>query len=166
MGATGNPRIHSVELGLASFRGRGDVVSELADASRREAAARGEGVAISIAEFAEVVHASALGRYRDALAPVPWAVAHDEFPWSQLVLTEFIEAAARGGERDAATAALERLSERARASGADWALGIEARSRALLSEGEVAETLYREAIDRLGPVPYRRPAGTDAPGLQ
>jgi DNA-binding CsgD family transcriptional regulator len=46
--------------------------------------------------------------------------------------------------------ALERLSETTRASGSDWALGIEARSRALLSDGETAERLYREAIDRLG----------------
>jgi DNA-binding CsgD family transcriptional regulator len=78
------------------------------------------------------------------------AVTHDEFPWSQLVLSEFVEAAARGGARDAAAAALDRLAERARASGTDWALGIEARSRALLSEGAAAESLYRESIERLG----------------
>jgi len=49
-----------------------------------------------------------------------------------------------------AAGALERLSDSTRASGSDWALGIEACARALLSDGEIAERLYREALDRLG----------------
>ena len=65
-------------------------------------------------------------------------------------LAELIEAAARSGVPELAADALQRLSATACASGTDWALGVEARSRALLSEGETAETLYREAIDRLG----------------
>ena len=69
------------------------------------------------------------------------------FNWS---LAELILAAARSGRTDRATDALERLSEMTRASGSDWALGIEARSRALLSEGANADRLYREAIERLG----------------
>ncbi|HET6868665.1 MAG TPA: LuxR C-terminal-related transcriptional regulator, partial [Solirubrobacteraceae bacterium] len=64
-------------------------------------------------------------------------------------LVELIVAAVRSGEPERAADALERLSEIARASGSDWALGIEARSRALLSEAEEAERLYREAIERL-----------------
>ena len=64
--------------------------------------------------------------------------------------SELILAAARSGRTDRATDALERLSEMTRASGSDWALGIEARSRALLSEGPDADRLYREAIERLG----------------
>jgi DNA-binding CsgD family transcriptional regulator len=64
-------------------------------------------------------------------------------------LVELIEAATRTGKSALAADALERLSETTRPSGTDWGLGIEARSRALLSEGEVAERLYREAIERL-----------------
>src|SRR5205807_7694153 len=63
---------------------------------------------------------------------------------------ELIEAAARSGVPERAAGALDRLSATARASGSDWAFGVEARSRALCSEGETAETLYREAIDWLG----------------
>jgi ATP/maltotriose-dependent transcriptional regulator MalT len=65
-------------------------------------------------------------------------------------LVELVEAAARCGSRDRATEAVRRLSESTSASGGDWALGVEARSRALLSEGETADRLYREAIERLG----------------
>jgi Domain of unknown function (DUF4386) len=90
------------------------------------------------------------GRYQEALTPAPWAVAHDAFFLSQLVLREYIEAAARSGQWEVAAAVLERLSERAGASGTEWALGIEATSRALLSEGPVTETPCKEAIDRLG----------------
>ena len=67
--------------------------------------------------------------------------------WS---LPELVEAAARCGRSDAAVAAFERLTERTQAAGTALAFGIEARSRALLSEGPVAEELYREAVDRLG----------------
>jgi DNA-binding CsgD family transcriptional regulator len=66
------------------------------------------------------------------------------------VLPEVIEAAVRAGAADEATAALCRLAESARVSGADWAVGLEARSRALLSDGSEAERLYLEAITRLG----------------
>jgi len=64
-------------------------------------------------------------------------------------LVELIDAGAHLGRHDEAAAALERLSERTQASGTDWALGIEAGSRALLSEGDDAESLYREAVERL-----------------
>ena len=66
------------------------------------------------------------------------------------MLAELVEAAARGGKPERAAGPLERLAEIAEANGTDWALGILARSRALLSEGEAAERLYREAIERLG----------------
>ena len=60
-----------------------------------------------------------------------------------------MESAARAGDREEAAAAAERLKARADTGGSDWALGLSARSRALVSEGDEAEALYREAIERL-----------------
>jgi ATP/maltotriose-dependent transcriptional regulator MalT len=65
-------------------------------------------------------------------------------------LPELIEAAARAGDTGIAGDALTRLAQFTRAGGTDFGLGVEARCRALLNEGETAERLYREAIDRLG----------------
>ena len=91
-----------------------------------------------------------LAQYQDALAAAQLAAAHEvEFAVPRWALPELIEAASRGGAPELAIDALERLSEAARASGTDWALGVEARSRALLSEGDTAEELFREAIERL-----------------
>jgi hypothetical protein len=66
--------------------------------------------------------------------------------WS---LPELVEAAVRTEAADVARAAVERLIETTRPAGTDWGLGIEARSRALVSEGSDAEGLYREAVERL-----------------
>ena len=65
-------------------------------------------------------------------------------------LPELVEAAARGGDAELARDALERLAETTQPCGTDFALGIEARCRALLSDGAAADELYREAIERLG----------------
>jgi hypothetical protein len=69
---------------------------------------------------------------------------------STWIPTELIEAAVRSGHPEAAAPALGRLEEINRASGTDWALGVEPRSRALLTDGDEAERLYREAVERLG----------------
>ena len=99
-----------------------------------------------------------LGRYSSALMAAERACKYpQEMGFLTVVLPELIEAASRSGRTERAARALERLKERTRAAGTDWALGIEARSAALISEGEVAEHLYREAIERLG----RTPASLD-----
>jgi DNA-binding CsgD family transcriptional regulator len=91
------------------------------------------------------------GRYQDALAAAQRASEEsDKFVFSTWAAVELIEAAARSGVPEQAAGALERLSDSTRASGSDWALGIEAGARALLRDGETAECLYREALDRLG----------------
>ena len=112
---------------------------------------RGEGLWLIATEWASAVLFNSLGRYSDALAVSEQAGAdRHELGVSTWVPTEFIEAAVRAGQPERAAAPLRRLQEISRASGSDWALGVEARSRALLSEGEEAERLYREAIERLG----------------
>ena len=86
--------------------------------------------------------------YRTALAAAQQATgyAHD---MAYLALAELVEASVRSGKREMADDAHRRLFEVTKPSGSEWALGIEARSHALLSDGEVAEQRYGEAIERL-----------------
>ena len=91
-----------------------------------------------------------LDRYEHALAAAENASEHsDDLGASTWALPELIEAAVRSEHADLAARAFERLSETTRASGTPWAMGIEARSRALLSERDIAGDLYRKAITRL-----------------
>jgi DNA-binding CsgD family transcriptional regulator len=92
-----------------------------------------------------------LGEYHEACAAAQRACASQYAPgptahWAPV---ELVEAASRSGDHGLAAEALERLVQTTQASRTDWALGIEARSRALTCEGEEADRLYREAIDRL-----------------
>jgi DNA-binding CsgD family transcriptional regulator len=90
-----------------------------------------------------------LGRYEEALAGAQRGCEYEDlvlFGWS---LVELVEAGARSGAHDAAAVALRQLEERARAAGTEWALGVLARSSALLEHGQAADALYREAIERL-----------------
>ena len=148
--ATGTTRIVIAALLLAGCRGDEARASALIEASGAEAIARGEGVILTFGEHARAVLHNGLGDYEAALAPAQSASARDELMVSVWSVPELIEAATRSKRTEIAAEALERLSERTRAAGTDLALGIEARSRALLSEGDVAEGLYREAIERLG----------------
>jgi ATP/maltotriose-dependent transcriptional regulator MalT len=105
---------------------------------------------LSFAEHGRAVLHNGLGHYQTALDPARSASAQDELMLSVWSLPELVEAAARCGRTDLAADALERLTERTQAARTELALGIEARSRALLSDGESAERLHREAIHRLG----------------
>jgi DNA-binding CsgD family transcriptional regulator len=138
-------------MGLAALRGDEAEASSLIDATIEDVTRRGEGVGITFAEWANAVLNNGLGHYDKAMAAGRRATAYDKdlasLSWS---LVELIEAAARCGMTDIATRAYRQLTEMASASGTDWVLGLQARSHALLSEGEAAERLYREAIARLG----------------
>jgi DNA-binding CsgD family transcriptional regulator len=148
--ATGSHLAPYGALGLAAFRGRAAEASELIATNMKGVVARGEGQGVALIDWTSAVLYNSVGRYEDALDVARRAGEHPEelpFAWG---LVEFIEASTRTGKAAGAADALQRLSETTRASGTDWALGIEARSRALLSDGEAAEALYREALDRLG----------------
>ena len=149
--ATGSGLAPYGALGLAALRGDEAGASALIDATIKDVTRRGEGVGITFAEWANAVLNNGLGHYDKAAAAGRRATAYDEdlarCCWS---LVELIEAAARSGMTETATRAYHRLAEMTSASGTDWALGVQARSHALLSEGDAAERLYRESIARLG----------------
>ena len=111
---------------------------------------RGEGRAIGQSGYMSAILYNGLGRYDEALAGARAACEHDDLGVRGFALVELIEAAARGASPEVAAEALRELEERTVAAGTDWALGILARSRALLASGEAADTLYLEAIERLG----------------
>jgi DNA-binding CsgD family transcriptional regulator len=139
-------------LTLAAFRGREDEVKRLIDASTNDIMASGEGMAITMAQWASAVLYNGLARYEDAFGAAEQAAEDPRELWFSNPFgwpVELIEAASRTGEVERAADAMEWLSTTARASGSDWGLGVEARSRALLSDGDAAERLHREAIERL-----------------
>jgi DNA-binding CsgD family transcriptional regulator len=106
-------------------------------------------MAATNARWAAAVLYNGLGRYEQAAAAAQ-ATSNTFEPWiSMWALPELVEAAAHGGDAELARDALERLAETTQPSGTDWALGVEARCRALVSDGAAADELYREAIERL-----------------
>ncbi|NRQ31921.1 AAA family ATPase [Nonomuraea sp. NN258] len=109
-----------------------------------------EGRSIGGRHYVNAVAYNGFGRYQDALDSARSACEHDDLGLTGLSLVELVEAAARSDAPEAAADALRRLEERATAGGTPWALGLLARSKALLCDGEAAERLYREAIDHLG----------------
>jgi DNA-binding CsgD family transcriptional regulator/tetratricopeptide (TPR) repeat protein len=133
---------------LAAWRGDEARASELIESAVADATTRGEGRAITLAECARAALYNGLGRYEDALVAAERACEHEDLGLVGWSLTELIEAAARCGRHDVAAGALRRLEERTGAAGTDFALGMQAVARALLS-GD-AEALYREALERLG----------------
>jgi DNA-binding CsgD family transcriptional regulator len=137
-------------LMLAAWRGDETEGLTLIEAGRLEATARGEGMGLGVIEWATALLYNGCGRYAEALAAAERGCEHDDVGLYAWALVELVEAGVRTGATDASSAALERLSGRTQASGTDWALGIEACSRALLSDTRDAERLYRDAVERLG----------------
>src|SRR5256885_10427812 len=139
------------DLLLAGYRGRPGEAVPLFTATTEDSTARGEGLAVQMANWAAAVLHNGLGRYAEALAVAEPATEETYSPLStQLVLPELIEAAVRTGRAELAREALGRLSAMTAVEGSDWAKGLEARSRALVSEGQEAEQCYAEAVERLG----------------
>jgi DNA-binding CsgD family transcriptional regulator len=148
--AMDSPVFRYGELPLAALRGRQAQATALIATGVEDLVERGEGLALTSIRYAAALLYNGLGRYEEALE----AMQSDEHPaelWSATIsLPELIEAAVRSGQPDIAGDGLRRLSLRTRASGTDWALGMEARSQALVTDSPAAEPLYLLAIDRLG----------------
>jgi DNA-binding CsgD family transcriptional regulator len=142
---------------VAAWRSSEREARELIGTTIRAASARGEGVGVAICEYSRAVLCNSFGRYEEGLIAAQGASDYREVVVENWGLVEVIEAAARTGRVEVAAEALDRLSAKARASGTDWVVGVESRSRALLSHDDDAESLYQDAIGRLG----RVPAGAD-----
>jgi DNA-binding CsgD family transcriptional regulator len=149
--ATGSHLTPHAAIWLAVWQGREAETLALIEARRQDVLRRGEGLWLRSTDWTLSVLYLGLGRYDEALVAAERAIEQPaEVGLSTWAAPELIEAAARSGDPERAEGALRRLSEICRACDTEWALGLEARSRALLSTGEEAERLYREAIARLG----------------
>ncbi|MGI5320864.1 helix-turn-helix transcriptional regulator [Actinomadura nitritigenes] len=145
---TGNSYFGFAVTLLRAWRGGDEAPAQL-EAAAEWASTWGEGRAISQCLYMSALVYNAFGRYQDALHHAERACGHDDLGATGFALVELVEAAAYSKAPEAATTALRRLEERTTPSGTDWALGLLARSKALLSDGEAADLLYREAIERL-----------------
>jgi DNA-binding CsgD family transcriptional regulator len=134
---------------LTAWQGKARDARELIELTMREASSRGEGIGLAISEYARAVVCNGLGEYDRALAAACSASEHREVVAENWGLSELVEPAVRTGRNDLATDAINRLSLKAQATRTDWALGIEARSRALLSADERAEAHFRAAVEHL-----------------
>ena len=148
--ATGARLVAYAAMVLAAFRGSQAEAVPLIEAILEQAASVGQGAAVTWAYWVTAVLHNGLGRYQEALVAARQAARHRLVHISMWALPELVEAAARTGNTALARDALDQLSEWTQAGQTDWGLGVEARSRALLSEGEAADRLYLEAIDQLG----------------
>ncbi len=147
--ATGTHIAPYAQLLLAALRGQADALP-LIESTIRDAGTGGQGLSVQWAEWVSAILFNGLGRYDRALASAQRAAEETPqlhvSPWA---LTELIEAAVRTARPDVAAGALERVMAATAPSSTDWGRGMQARCRALLSEGESAERLHREAIERL-----------------
>jgi DNA-binding CsgD family transcriptional regulator len=148
--ATRNHPTADFSVLLAAWRGERERTEALRAGLIAAGTERGEGFAVEVAEWAGAVLHNGLGEYTEAAAAAERAYDPDGLGFGVWVLPELIEAAVRSGDRSAAEVAFERLVERSSTSTTEWARGVEAAARALLTEGPAAEELYLEAIEHLG----------------
>jgi DNA-binding CsgD family transcriptional regulator len=154
--ATDGRNVPYAPLALVAFRGREPDASRLIQTTTEDFVARGEGMGLTLAQWATAYLHNGLARYGVALVAAEQAAEDPHELWfSPWTMVELVEAATRSGHHDRAASALKVLSETTKASYTPWAQGVEARSRALLAEGEAAETLYRRAIQHLKPTRLR-----------
>ncbi|MGZ4248040.1 MAG: helix-turn-helix transcriptional regulator [Solirubrobacteraceae bacterium] len=144
--ATGHPPLKYAACMLAAARGDSAQLEAVAEGPLRGAMARGEGSALGGYEWFTALLHNGHGHYSEALAAAQRACEHGDPIYYGCALVELIEAGVRSGEPTEAAAALQRLSERTQASGTEWALGVQARCRGLISDDE---SMYSESVERL-----------------
>ena len=143
--ATGHSAVVNAPMILAAWRGDETQASELIDASSEEAARRGW----ASNKYARAVLYNGLGRH-DAARDAAWELFEpDPIGYGSHLVPELAEAASRTDDQASLQYALDWLSERTRVVSSGWASGMEARVRALLSDGEVADGQYRRSIEHL-----------------
>jgi DNA-binding CsgD family transcriptional regulator len=148
--ATGNQPVQYNDVLVAVWRGQEAKATELLEATRRGASARGMGRFVSSLTYLESVLSNALGRYEAARESAWQAFERDDLGFGSLVVPELAEAASRTGDTALLRTTLDWLTERTRVTPTEWARGVEARVRALSSDGGAAEALFREALERFG----------------
>ena len=148
--ATGNPPISYSEMVVAAWRGDEQRAAELIEGIGRDATASGMSRVGGYAAYASAVLHNGLGRHTEARDAVRSTFKRDHAGYGPFIVPELAEAAARTGDAALLSSVLEWLTERTRVTRSRWLLGIEARVRALMSEGDAADLAYRDAIHHLG----------------
>jgi len=144
-----------MRLLLTAYRGDEEQTTLFSTRLDTLATERGVGLVLTVCDYSRAVLHNSLGQYEAAAVAAQRAVAPNDLSISSLALPELVEAGARSGQTELANEAFERLAERTRAAGTTFARGVEACSRALLSDDTVAEDSYREALDALGATSMR-----------
>jgi DNA-binding CsgD family transcriptional regulator len=154
--ATGTNPGPTALLRLRAFQGRENDAGPLIESLVQHATEAGQGIAVMVAHWASSILNNGLGRYEAAAAAAREVIENAIDPWTpEGALPELVEAAIRLGETERARDAVDRLAAATQPAGTDFALGVDARSRALVSRGEAAEPLFHESIERLGRTPLR-----------
>ena len=149
--ATGNRATPFGALLLAAWHGDEARAVKLFDDTVKESSRRGEGMVLTVSEWAKALLFNGLCRYDKAMEAAEAAADRaEDLCFSNWSLAELVEACVRSGQPERAKDAMDRLTELTAASGTDWALGTQAAARALLSDGVESEAAYQEAIERLG----------------
>ncbi len=135
---------------LAAVRGQDETARPLIQANLDDLAARGDGFGVTVMQWARAILCNGVGRYSEALTVAQLAAEKPLEPGPpKWALAELVEAGVHSGKIRAAAAAFEQLCAMTQASGTEWALGVQASRRALLLHGDLADGLYREAVERL-----------------
>jgi DNA-binding CsgD family transcriptional regulator len=154
MEATGSSFAPYGALAVAGMRGRPDEVTTLIDAARSDLSQRREQLGITVADYTSALANNAIGNYQAALHSAGhWKSSSSPARHSvraAWIAPELVESAVRCGREDIAADAAGKFAKVTSACGTDWACGVEVRCRALVAEGAVAESFFRESIERLG----------------